>query len=265
MIKKTTHLLFLPLLFLISCHSPNTKEPHTIKIEASSAPQAQILEQIKPELKNEGIDLCIIIVDDYNIPNRAVADKEADANFFQHMPFLEEQIRQFHYPLCVLAKTHIEPMGIYSRKETSLQDLADGSTIAIPNDPTNEARALLLLQNAGIISLKSKGIAHTTILDIDQNPHHFVFKEIDAALLPRTLDEVEAAVIPTNYALQAGYSPMKDALLIEGEDSAYVNVIVVRCDDMNNPDLLALKKAMNSKQMRDYMLKTYDGAVVPAF
>jgi D-methionine transport system substrate-binding protein len=251
--------------FVTGCSSSKNEKLHVIKIEASSVPQAQMLEYVKPELKEQGIDLQIIVVDDYNIPNRALADKEVDANFFQHIPYLEEQIKQFHYPLCVLAKTHIEPIGLYSKKVKSLQELSNGSTIAIPNDPTNEARALLLLQRAGLIKLNSENIYNITPMNISQNPHQFVFKEIDAALLPRTLDDVNAAIIPTNYALQAGFSPLKDALLLEDQHSPYVNVIVIRCEEQNQADLLILKKDMNSESMRQYILETYKGAVIPAF
>lgn len=254
--------LFLTL--LCACSSPKNSEK-TIKVAASSMPQADLLECAKPALAEEGYILNIQVVDDYNIPNRALAEGDIDANFFQHKPFLEEQIKQFHYPLCVLAEIHVEPMAIYSKKNKDLKDLPEKGLIAIPNDPTNEARALLLLEKEGLITLKAKNIYTTTILDIEENPKKFRFKEIDAALLTRTLSEVDVAVIPTNYALLAGLNPQKDALAIEDASSPYVNVIAIRCEDLNSPKLLALKKAMQSSQIKENLLKEYQGALIPAF
>ncbi len=250
---------------LSACNkSSSQKNEKTITIAASSIPQADLLKHVQEEMQNEGITLIIKVVDDYNIPNRALAEGDVDANFFQHKPFLEEQIKQFHYPLCVLADIHIEPMGIYSNNKP-LSELGDKGIIAIPNDPTNEARALLLLEREGLLTLKTKNIYTTTILDIEENPKKLKFKEIDAALLTRALPQVDAAVIPTNYALLAGLTPEKDALCLEDKTSPYVNVIVVRCDELTSPKLLALKKCMQSDAMRAYILSEYQGAILPAF
>lgn len=253
------------LMFLSSCGKPAQKDPSKITIAASSLPQADLLKQAEPELKKEGITLQIQIIDDYNIPNRALTDGEIDANFFQHKPFLDEQIQEFGYPLCILANIHIEPMGIYSLHQTSLNQLKENGMIAIPSDPTNEARALFLLEKAGLITLKKRNDRMETVRDIEENPKHFRFKEVDAALLTRILPEAEAAVIPTNYALLAGLSPQKNALLVEDSASPYVNVIVIRCSDKEKPQLLLLKKAMQSENLQTYILKEYQGAVVPAF
>jgi D-methionine transport system substrate-binding protein len=220
---------------------------------------------VRPELKAQGIDLVVVVTNDYNMPNRALADREVDANFFQHIPFLEEQIKQFNYSIESIAKIEIEPMGVYSKKITHLDDLKDGSTVAVPNDPTNEARALLLLQAHGIIQLDDPSNLNTTVLNISENPKHLKFIEVDAAMLPRTLQDVDIAAINTNYALEAGLSPLKDALVLETKDSPYANVIVVRIGDENRPDILALKAAMTSEKMKEFILQKYKGAVLPAF
>jgi D-methionine transport system substrate-binding protein len=248
-------------LFLAGCSSPQTG----LKVAATPVPHAQMLEFVKPQLKEKGINLIIITTEDYNMPNRALAQKEVDANFFQHIPFLDEQIKQFHYPIESIAKVELEPMGIYSKKYRFLSEIPMNGTIALPNDPTNEARALRLLEEEGIIALGNPDSLNATVVDIVENPKHLKFLEIDAAMLPRTLDDVDAAGINTNYALQAHLNPLKDALVLEGKDSPYVNVIVVRTGDENRPDIEALKEAMTSEKMREFILKTYKGAIIPAF
>lgn len=260
MIKNITCTLFL--LLLLGCSS---KPKNGLTVAATPVPQAQMLEFVKSDLKAQGIDLIIVVTNDYNMPNRALASKEVDANFFQHIPFMDEQIKQFHYPITSIAKIEIEPMGIYSKKINSLSDLQDGATIAVPNDPTNEARALLLLQAHNIIQLDSSSNLQATILNIKDNPKHIKFLEVDAAMLPRTLEDVDAAAINTNYALEAKLSPTKDALVLEGKDSPYANVIVVREGDENRPDIQALKTAMTSEKMKEFIIQKYKGAVLPAF
>lgn len=258
MIKK---FLSIACLFLLAnCSS----KPNGLKIAASSVPHAQILEFIQPDLKAQGINLIIVVTDDYNMPNRALADKEVDANFFQHVPFLEEQIKQFHYPIVSLAKIEIEPMGIYSKKIHSLFHLKENATIAIPNDPTNEARALMLLQEYDVIQLNTDAL-EATVLNISQNPKHIKFIEVDAAMLPRCLEDVDAAVINTNYALEAKLSPLKDALALEDKNSPYANIIAIRIEDENRPDIQALKAAMTSEKMKAFILQKYKGAILPAF
>jgi D-methionine transport system substrate-binding protein len=243
------------------CSSPK----NGFKVAASPVPHAQMLEFIKPDLKAQGIDLVIIVTEDYNMPNRALANHEVDANFFQHIPFMEEQIKQFNYSIESIAKIEIEPMGVYSKKIHSLADLADHATIAIPNDPTNEARALILLQKQGIIQLADPADLQSTILNISDNPKNIKFIEVDAAMLPRSLSDVDAAVINTNYALEAKLSPLKDALVLEDQDSPYANVLTIRTGDEDRPEIVALKTAMTSDKMREFIQKKYQGAVLPAF
>lgn len=261
MIKKLLSVICM-LLLLASCSS---RTKNGLKIAATSVPHAQMLELIKPDLKSQGIDLTIIVTEDYNMPNRALANKEIDANFFQHMAFLEEQIKQFNYPVVSVAKIEIEPMGIYSRKIRSFSALKDNAKIAIPNDPTNQARALLLLQEQGVIQLDHVDNQKFTVSDIKKNPKRLKFIEVDASLVSRMLGDVSAAAINTNYALEARLSPIRDALVLEGKNSPNVNVIVVRKGDENRPDIQALKAAMTSEKMKEFISQKYKGAVLPAF
>lgn len=261
MIKKITSSVC-SILLLSGCSGGEEKG---LKIAASAVPHAQILEFVKPDLKNQGIDLIIIVSDDYNMPNRALSNREIEANFFQHLPFMEEQITQFQYSIESLAKIEIEPMGIYSIKIHDLSELSEKATIAIPNDPTNEARALLLLQDHGLIKLDDSKNLQATILNIKQNPKKLKFLEIDAAMLPRSLNDVDAAAITTNYALEAQLSPQKDALVLENKDSPYVNIIAIRSGEEKRPEIVALKSAMTSEKVRAFILQTYNGAILPAF
>ncbi len=241
------------------------KAKNGFKVAATPVPHAEMLEFIKPDLKAQNIDLEIIVTSDYNMPNRALADKEIDANFFQHIYFMNEQINQFHYKIESLASVEIEPMGIYSKTMKSLSELKKGSIIAIPNDPTNEARALLLLQKQGIITLRNGNNVNVTVMDIMSNPKGVKFQEVDASMLPRSLQDVDAAAINTNYALEAGLIPSKDALALEGKDSPYVNIIAIRVGDEARPEIVALKAAMTSDKMRDFILQKFKGEVIPAF
>lgn len=236
-----------------------------LKVAASSVPHAELLEFAKPDLKEQGINLVIVVTDDYNIPNRALADGEVDANFFQHRPFFDAQVTAFHYPLEVLAPIEIEPMGLYSKKITDLSTLREKAIVAIPNDPSNEARALLILQKEGLIQLNRPDDPHATLLNIINNPKNLSLIEVDAAMLPRALDDVDLAAINTNFALQAGLNPLEDALAIESKDSPYANVLVIRKGDDKREDIQALKRAMTSEKMKEFILKKYNGAILPAF
>ncbi len=255
--------ILLGLLFF--CYSCNSSHK-TLRIAATPVPQAEILQVVKQELKEEGIDLKIVEVDDYNLPNRMLSEKQVDANFFQHKPFLNEQMKLLGYELTPLTAVHIEPLGIYSNDYTALKDVPDGATVAIPQDPTNEARALMLLEDVGLIKLKKvENKYRLTVLDIAENPKHLRFEELDAAFLPRALKDVDLAVIPSNFALQAKLDPLKDALAIESSDSPYANIVVVRKGDENRPEIQELRKAINSEKVRKFILEKYKGAIIPAF
>ena len=238
----------------------------TIKIGATPAPHAEILEQIKPDLKSEGINLEIIEFNDYVQPNIALNDKELDANFFQHEPYLNDFVKEHKdMKLKNAGGVHVEPMGIYSHKIKDLKELPDGAGVSIPNDPTNGGRALLLLQKAGLLKLKDGTGADATVQDIVDNPKKLVIQEVEAAQLPRTLDDVDISIINTNFALNAQLNPVKDALFIEDKDSPYVNIVTVRDGDENRDDIKKLMAALRSDKVKKFIEDKYQGAIVPAF
>lgn len=236
-----------------------------LSIGASPVPHAQILELIKDDLKAEGIELKIIEFTDYVTPNMALADGEIDANFFQHKPYLDNFAKENNLDLVSLVAVHIEPLGFYSDKIDDIEDLKDGSTIAIPNDPTNEGRALILLQNNGLIKLKDDAGLEATEKDIAENPKNLKFETLEAAQLPRVLKDFDGAVINGNFALDAGLTPTEDALILEDGNSPYVNIIAVRKDNENDPKFEALIKAIQSEKVKKFIEENYDGGVVPAF
>jgi len=256
--KKAAFLFVVPVLALLFGCGAKKPEGKSVRIQASSEPHREILEFIKPDLEKEGVLLEIVATDDYNIPNRALSEGEIDANFFQHKPFLEEQIRRFGFALSGLSDVHFEPMGIYG----SFDSLKKGGIVAVPSDPTNEGRALLLLREAGIVTLRS-GVSSPTVLDIEENPYGCKFKEIDGAFLARALSDVAAAVIPTNYALLAGLRPEKDAFFMEDGSTLYVNVLTVQTKDLGKESLLLVKKHIESEKTRKYIEETYSGAIIP--
>lgn len=238
----------------------------TLKVGATAVPHAEILEAAKPLLEKEGITLEIVEFNDYVQPNLALNDKELDANFFQHEPYLKNFMDEHkEVKLKNAAGIHIEPMGVYSKKITKLDELKDGATIAIPNDPTNGGRSLLLLEKAGIIKLKEGVGEKATVGDIAENKKNIKFQEVEAAQVPRTLDDVDAAVINSNFAMQVNLDPTKDAMFIEDSTSPYVNIIAVREDDENRPEIQALIKVLHSDEIKQFITEKYKGAVVPAF
>ncbi len=237
-----------------------------IKVGATAVPHAEILEIVKPILAKDGINLEIVEFSDYVQPNLALNDKELDANFFQHEPYLLNFVEEHkEVKLKNAAGIHIEPMGIYSRRVTSLKDLPLGASIAIPNDPTNGGRALLLLEKAGLITLKEGVKEKATVADVTKNDLGIKFNEVEAAQVPRTLEDVDAAIINTNYAMQIDLVPTKDALFMEDSTSPYVNIIAVREGDENRPEIQALIKAVKSDEVKKFIEDKYKGAVVPAF
>ena len=238
----------------------------TLKVGATAVPHAEILEAAKPLLEKEGITLEIVEFNDYVQPNLALNDKELDANFFQHEPYLKNFMDEHkEVKLKNAAGIHIEPMGVYSRKIKKLDELKDGATIAIPNDPTNGGRSLLLLETAGIIKLKEGVGEKATVGDIAENKKNIKFQEVEAAQVPRTLDDVDAAVINSNFAMQVNLDPTKDAMFIEDSTSPYVNIIAVREGDENRPEIQALIKVLHSDEIKQFITEKYKGAVVPAF
>ena len=238
----------------------------TLKVGATAVPHAEILEAAKPLLEKEGITLEIVEFNDYVQPNLALNDKELDANFFQHEPYLKNFMDEHkEVKLKNAAGIHIEPMGVYSKKIKKLDELKDGATIAIPNDPTNGGRSLLLLEKAGIIKLKEGVGEKATVGDIAENKKNIKFQEVEAAQVPRTLDDVDAAVINSNFAMQVNLDPTKDAMCIGDSTSPYVNIIAVRDGDENRPEIQALIKVLHSDEIKQFITEKYKGAVVPAF
>ena len=240
-------------------------EPVVLKVAASSVPHAEILEQVVDVLAQEGIDLQITEYGDYVVPNTAVEEGEEDANYFQHIPYLDEFNATRGTHLVSVAGIHIEPMGIYAGKTASLEELAEGATVAVPNDVTNEARALLLLQAQGLITLKEDAGLDATPNDIEENELGLQFTEVEAAMVPNIVSEVDIAVINSNYAMEAGYNPVEDSLAIEDADSPYVNVLVVKEGREDDPAVQALVEALQSDAVREFIETKYQGAVVPVF
>ena len=235
----------------------------TIVVGATPVPHAEILETIKPLLAKEGYALEIKEFNDYSIPNLATEDGDLDANFFQHLPYLNEFNKNKGTHLVKTVGVHLEPMAVYSQKIKNINELKNGDSVAIPNDPTNESRALDVLAGAGLIKLNDNPLK--TPLDITENPKNLKFSEIEAAQLPRTLSDVTIAVINTNYALNANLNPAKDALVVEGKDSPYVNYVVVKAGNENSPKTKALDKAINDESVRKFIEDKYKGAILPAF
>ncbi len=245
----------------------DSAENKTIKVAASATPHAEILEYAKTALKEKGYDLEVTIFDDYVKPNEVVESGEFDANYFQHEPYLNSFNEEKGTHLVIAGKIHYEPFGIYPGTKKSLDDIADGDTIAVPNDTTNEARALLLLQDNGIIKLKDGAGINATVNDIEENPHNIEIVELEAAQVARVVDETAFVVLNGNYALQAGFSVSKDALAYETSDSeaakTYVNVIAVKEGSENNEAIKALVDVLKSDDVKKYINDTYDGAVLP--
>ncbi|AAK78962.1 D-methionine transport system substrate-binding protein [Clostridium acetobutylicum] len=244
--------------------STSSNDKKTIVVGATAVPHAEILNNaVKPLLKKEGYTLKVKVFTDYVTPNTALNDGDLDANYFQHVPYLETFNKEKHMDLTYTVKVHIEPMGLYSHKIKKLSELKDGDEIAVPNDSTNESRALKILEQNGIIKLKKADLV--TKLDIIENKKNIKIKELDAAQLPRVLDDVTASIINSNYALQANLNPTKDAIVSEPKDAPYANVLAVRKQDKDKPYIKALNKALTSPEVKKYINDKYKGEVVPAF
>ncbi|MGM3423326.1 MULTISPECIES: MetQ/NlpA family ABC transporter substrate-binding protein [Pseudomonas] len=237
----------------------------TLSVAATPVPHAEILEFVKPQLAKEGVDLQIKVFTDYVQPNLQVAQKRLDANFFQHQPYLDEFNKSRGTDLVTVAQVHVEPFGIYSQKIKKLDEVREGAVVAIPSDATNGGRALLLLEKAGLITLKDSANILATPKDIAENPKKLKFKELEAATLPRVLNQVDLALINTNYALEAKLNPTQDALLLEGKESPYANILVARPDNKDSDAVQKLAKALNTPAVKQFIEEKYKGAVVPAF
>ena len=235
----------------------------TIIVGATPVPHAEILEFVKADLANEGFELVVKEFNDYVQPNLATDSGELDANFFQHIPYLEEFNKNKGTALVSVAGIHLEPMGVYSRKHSSFTIVSDGVSIAVPNDPTNESRALDIITKTGVVTFKESALK--TPLDIVSNPKNIVFKELEAAQMPRALDDTDFAVINSNFAMAAGLKPTEHSLVMEDKSSPYVNVLVVKAGNEESAKTKALIKALQSEKVKAFINEKYQGAVVPAF
>lgn len=238
-----------------------------IRVAASATPHSEVLEQAKTLLTEQGYDLQVTVFDDYVQPNEVVESGEFDANYFQHIPYLDSFNEEKGTHLVNAGGIHYEPFGIYPGTRASLSEVAEGDSIAVPNDTTNEARALLLLQDNGLITLKDGAGLSATVNDIEENPHNLEIVELEAAQVPRVVDEVAFVVLNGNYALEAGFSVAKDAIAYESADSeaarTYVNVIAVKEGNENAAKIKALVDVLKSDDIKDYINQIYDGAVIP--
>lgn len=245
----------------------DSKDDKVIKIGVTPKPHKEIVDAAVPLLEKEGYKVEITEFNDYVQPNTAVEEGSLDVNFFQHTPYLNEQVQSRGLHLKSVAAIHLEPMGLYSKKITSLDELNDGSTIVVPNDPSNEARALKLLAANGLIKIKDGELV--TPADITENPKNLQFSELEAAAVPRAVDDVDAAVINGNYAIEAGFDPTTNAIVKEDKDSEaakpYANIVVVKEGNENLEKIQALIKALTSDEVRDFINKEYNGAVIPVF
>ena len=244
-------------------------ETITLTVGATPNPHAEILAQVKDDLAAEGIDLVVKEYSDYVVPNTAVEEGDLDANYFQHTPYMEKFNEENGTHLVSVGKIHYEPMGIYPGLTKTLEELKDGATIAVPNDATNEARALQLLAAQGLIELKEDAGLNATPNDITSNPKNLQFKELEVAMLPQTASEVDLSVINSNFAMEGGMNPATDSLASEDADSeaaqTFANIIAVKEGHENDPAIQALVKALQSDKVKEYIEKTYSGAVVAVF
>lgn len=265
--KNFSKFLFVALLCTMVCFVGCTKDDSSVlKVGATPEPHAEMLKLVVDNLAEQGITLKVMEFTDYVTPNEALEGGQIDANFFQHLPYMESFNSERGYHIVNAGGIHIEPVALYSKKLSSLADIKNGATIAIPNDPTNEGRALLLLQSAGLIKLDENAGITATPQNIVENPKNIKFHEIEAASLPRVLLDVDAAVINGNYAIPAGLRANSDGLVVEGADSPYVNVVAVKDGNENSDKITALVKALQSEEIAEFITERYpNGEVVKVF
>ena len=236
-----------------------------LKIGVTAGPHAQIFDQVKKVAEKDGLKIQVIEFSDYVQPNAALAAGDLDANAYQHQPYLDAQVKDRGYKIVSVGNTVNFPMGLYSKKVKNLNELKDGARFGLPNDPTNGGRALLLLQDKGLVKLKDGAGLKATPLDVVSNPRKLKFVELDAAQLPRSLDDLDASAVNTNFAISAGLNPVKDAIALENAKGPYVNVIAVREADKNKPWVAKLLKAYHSEEIRKFIDAEFKGSVLPGF
>ena len=273
--KKILSLLLATALFLVACGNKNENKESTssqsgaaktekLIVGATPIPHAELLNLVKDDLKKEGIELEIVEFNDYVQPNKALADKSLDANFFQHVPYMEDFGKKNHIDMVAVGNIHLEPMALYSKKIKNVNDLKNGDTLIIPNDPTNGGRALILLDKAGIIKLKDNTKLDSTPADIIKNPKNIKIETLSNEQIAPRLSEVAGAIINSNFAIDAKVTK-NEIILIEGKDSPYVNVVTVLKESQNDERVKKLVKALQSEKVKKYIEEKYDGRVIPAF
>ena len=273
--KKILSLLLATALFLVACGNKNENKGSTssqsgaaktekLIVGATPIPHAELLNLVKDDLKKEGIELEVVEFNDYVQPNKALADKSIDANFFQHVPYMEDFGKKNHIDMVAVGNIHLEPMALYSKKIKNVNDLKNGDTLIIPNDPTNGGRALILLDKAGIIKLKDNTKLDSTPADIIKNPKNIKIETLSNEQIAPRLSEVAGAIINSNFAIDAKVTK-NEIILIEGKDSPYVNVVTVLKENQNDERVKKLVKALQSEKVKKYIEEKYDGRVIPAF
>ena len=264
---KKISLIFLTLILTFTLFTGCGKEENSnkIKIGVSPVPHSEIIEFIKDDLEKDGVEVEIVEFTDYIIPNKALDDKDIDANFFQHEPYMNDFREKENLDIVSLGAVHIEPMGLFSTKHDNINDLKDGSTIAIPNDATNGGRALLLLEQNGLIKLDDKAGLLATENDIVENPKNLEIEALEAAQLPRVLNDLDGAIINGNYALEADLVPTEDALILEEKDSPFANIIAIRKGEENEEKFKILMKHIQSDKVKKFIEDNYEGTLIPAF
>lgn len=252
-------------MFVAGLPSAHGQEPATIRVGVTAGPHAEVLDAVKKEAAQRGLDIRVVEFTDYVFPNQALANKDLEANSFQHEPYLKNQIAKTGWKLTKVAYTTVSPMGFYSKRFKSFADVPSGGTIAIPNDPTNGARSLQSLASNGVIKLRDPASVTAGIVDIADNPKKFKFIELDAAQLSRSLADVDAAAVNNNYAVQAGLDPVRDSLIKEPLESPWVNIIAVREEDKDKPWVAKLVAAYQSEPVKQFILTRFKGAYLPAW
>ncbi|RIY34306.1 MetQ/NlpA family ABC transporter substrate-binding protein [Psittacicella gerlachiana] len=250
---------------LLAAFTTSAFANQTLSVAASVTPHAEVIKFVTDDLKKKGVDLKVIEFSDYVQPNVVVHQKHVDINFYQHLPYLEVFNAERGYDLVPAFPIFITPVAVYSTKVKNVNDVREGGVVAIPNDPTNAARALLLLQELGLIKLKNPNDIKATVRDIVENPKKLKFREIEAPNLPRVLNSVDLDVINTNFAVPAGLHPLKDAIAIEKNDSPYANWVVTRPDNADLESVKLLKEAIYTKKVYDFILTKFEGSVIPVF
>lgn len=248
-----------------SSNTASSGDKKEIKMGVTAGPHAEVMDEVAKEAAKQGITIKVVEFNDYVQPDKALAEGDLDMNSMQHQPYLDNVVKKQGLKLKAIGKTIILPMAVYSHKYKDINEIADGAKVTIPNDPTNGARALLLLQQAGLIKLKNGESVDASVPDITDNPKHLQFVELDAAQIPRSLDDTDLACVNTNYAIPAGLNPQKDSLLVESKDSPYANVMVVREGDENNETYKKVLAIYQSEPIKKFIQEHFQGSVLPAF